>query len=138
MRNQINFNHLECFFSFAKTLSFSKTSQELKIAQPAVSKQIKALEESFSFQLFYRSRQHVQMTVKGEELYNQIWPLYNEITSRISRTMEESDELQGEIRFGCLEEVGEKVFIPALTAFRSQHPKIRFEVLFMKAFEIIE
>ena len=59
MRNGLNFNHLECFLSVAKTLNFSASAKELKIAQPAVSKQIKSLEAFFQQQL---ERQRIKTT----------------------------------------------------------------------------
>ena len=75
MRNSLNFNHLETFFTLAKSLSFSKASEILKVAQPAISRQIKSLEEHFDKQLFIRTKQTVKLTKTGEELYEQTQPL---------------------------------------------------------------
>ncbi|MBL6990704.1 MAG: LysR family transcriptional regulator [Bacteriovoracaceae bacterium] len=138
MRNVINFNHLECFFSLAKTLSFSKTAKQLMIAQPAVSKQIKALEAQFGMQLFLRTKHMVQLTATGKQLYDKIYPLYHEINSRVEDITSSVGKIKGKITFGCLEEVGEKVFIHALNEFKKQNELIQFEVKFLKAFEIVE
>jgi DNA-binding transcriptional LysR family regulator len=138
MRSNLNFNHLECFFSVAKTLSFSKTSQELQIAQSAVSKQIKALEEHFSQQLLLRTKQKVQLTSFGKELLDKIQPLYSEILSRTDDILNEAQVLHGDLKFGCLNEVGERVFIAPLAEFKTKFPKLKIEVSFLKSFEIIE
>jgi len=138
MRSPFNFNHLECFFSLAKTLSFSKTSQELMIAQPAVSKQIKSLEEQFGVQLFLRTKQKVILSSAGKNLYDSAWPLYNATCLQIKRVTSAVDEIAGKIIFGCLIEIGEKFFIHALNIFKKKYPLIQFEVRFLKAVEIIE
>lgn len=138
MRTSVNFNHLECFFSLARTLSFSKTSQELMIAQPAVSKQIKSLEQQYKVQLFLRTRQSVKLTTAGKQLYQEVWPLYNATCQSIDSVTSKVDKIAGEITFGCLGEVGEKVFIHAINKFKKQNPLISFKVKFLKTFEIIE
>lgn len=138
MRNGLNFNHLECFFSLARTLSFSKTSELLTIAQPAVSKQIKSLEEFFGQQLFLRTRQQVQLTGYGKNLFEQLSPLYAEICNRVDTIITEDDSIRGKLVFGCLSEVGERVFVKPLSLFKTEHPGITIEIRFLKGFEIIE
>ena len=59
---------LVVFRSVALHLSFRKASEELFLTQPAISAQIKALEEELGVQLFDRSRGSVQLTEAGTEL----------------------------------------------------------------------
>lgn len=138
MRNQLNFNHLEVFFSLAKTLSFSKTALELKIAQPAVSSQIKKLEESFGKQLFLRTRHSVNLTDFGKEIYQNMWPIYKSLCSKVADAINQTGDISGKISFGCLEEIGEQVFIHCLNSFKEKYKTIFFDVRFLKAYEIIE
>ena len=63
----MNFTQLECFVSLANTLNFVKTAEQLGISQPAVSKQIKALESELKAELFNRSSRSVVITQLGEE-----------------------------------------------------------------------
>lgn len=58
--------------STAKHLNFSKAAEELNIAQSAVSRQIKLLEESVNDQLIIRSSKKVLLTEKGESLLAEI------------------------------------------------------------------
>ena len=58
--------------------------------------------------------------------------------TRINEGVEATTKIEGKITFGCLEEVGEKVFIHALNKFKKINPKIVFDVKFLKTFEIIE
>ena len=56
----------------AKFLNFSKAAEELNIAQSAVSRQIKLLEESVNEQLIIRSSKKVLLTEKGEALLSEL------------------------------------------------------------------
>jgi len=65
----LDYRYLKAFLSTAEHMSFSKAAQELKIAQSAVSRQIKLLEENVGEELIVRSSKKVLLTHKGQELY---------------------------------------------------------------------
>lgn len=53
---------LECFLAVAETLNFAKAAGQLNVTQPAVTQQIRSLEEELNTQLFKRTTRVVQMT----------------------------------------------------------------------------
>ena len=53
---------LECFLAVAETLNFAKAAGQLNVTQPAVTQQIRSLEEELNVQLFKRTTRVVQMT----------------------------------------------------------------------------
>ena len=61
----MNTIQLECFLSVAEHLNFSRASEELKITQPAVSHQIRSLEEELGVKLFRRTNKSVTLTSEG-------------------------------------------------------------------------
>src|ERR1035438_223146 len=63
----LNFR-LKVFWAVAKHLSFRRAAEELYLSQPAVSLQIKALEEEVGLQLFDRSGSHISLTAAGGTL----------------------------------------------------------------------
>ena len=65
----LDFRYLKAFMLTAKYSSFSKAAEELNIAQSAVSRQIKLLEDSLSEELIIRSSKKVILSEKGKELY---------------------------------------------------------------------
>lgn len=138
MRSDINFNHLEVFITLAKCLSFSQTSQILSVAQPAISRQIQLLESYFGEQLFIRNRKNVKLTSFGKNLIKQIAPLFEEICQRIDHISNQANSLSGEIIFGCFYEVGEKIFVKALSLFHQSYPDLKINIKFLKGAEIIE
>jgi DNA-binding transcriptional LysR family regulator len=56
---------LKNFITLAETLHFTKTSEKVFIAQPALSRQIKELERSIGAQLFKRDKRNVSLTKAG-------------------------------------------------------------------------
>lgn len=68
----LDYRYLKAFMVTAKFLNFSKAAQELNIAQSAVSRQIKLLEESVGQQLIIRSSKKVLLTQQGEALIKEL------------------------------------------------------------------
>ena len=67
----MEFRYLKAFLAVAKHKNFTSAGEELNVAQSAVSRQIKLLEESLGQQLLIRSPQSVILTPAGEALYYQ-------------------------------------------------------------------
>ena len=84
-------DQLRTFQQVALTGSFTKAARELFLTQPAVSQQIKALENSYRVKLFDRSGKKVQLTNEGEALYSKINVLLNELKD-IERLFEDLSE----------------------------------------------
>lgn len=68
----MDFRYLKAFYLTGKHASFSMAARELRIAQSAVSRQVRLLEESLGFQLLLRAPGSVSLTPKGGELMAQL------------------------------------------------------------------
>ena len=68
----INLDSYNVFYAVAKSGNITKASNILHISQPAITKQIKNLEEELGFQLFIRTKRGVILTSNGEKVYEQI------------------------------------------------------------------
>ncbi|MNL65286.1 Hca operon transcriptional activator [compost metagenome] len=66
---QMNIQQLKCFVSLAETLNFSKTAEKLNLTQPAVSHNIKSLENELGILLFVRNKRTVNLTLAGNSFY---------------------------------------------------------------------
>src|ERR1700674_1752400 len=66
--NTMDFDHLTTFLEISKLGSFSRAGQKLFRSQPAVSAQIRQLEQAYGQKLFDRVGKSVKLTAAGETL----------------------------------------------------------------------
>lgn len=62
----INLNHLRVFYHTAKNLSYTKAGRDLYISQPAVTKQVHALEDYWDIKLFSKKGSRIYLTDEGK------------------------------------------------------------------------
>ena len=78
---------LRVFHSVAKHLSFTRAAEELYLTQPAITFQIRQLEEHFNTRLFDRHHNRVSLTDAGQSVFNyaeRILDLYSEAEKSIN------------------------------------------------------
>ncbi len=84
---------IQVFHAVARLLSFTKAAETLNMTQPAVTFQIRQLEEDFNTRLFDRGHNKISLTEAGQRVYE-----FSERIMNLYREMEESvRELTGEI-----------------------------------------
>jgi DNA-binding transcriptional LysR family regulator len=110
----LDFRYLKAFILTAKYASFSKAAQELNIAQSAVSRQIKLLEDSLGEELIIRSSKKVMLSEKGKELY-----LASTNFEKTSLQIFEREDKKG-INIGILEGLLNSWFTPILSEYLSK------------------
>jgi DNA-binding transcriptional LysR family regulator len=113
----LDFRYLKAFMLTAKYSSFSKAAEELNIAQSAVSRQIKLLEDSLQEELIIRSSKRVILSEKGKELY-QASLSFQKTSVQI---FEREDNLP--ISVGILEGLLKTWFTPLLSEYLKQHTR---------------
>src|SRR5262245_48364244 len=86
----MNHAQLRAFHAVALTGSFTAAARRLRVSQPAVTMQVKALEDAYGVELFRRRGRTIERT----ELANELWDL----TTRIFGTEEAAEELLGAAR----------------------------------------
>ncbi|AUN97973.1 LysR family transcriptional regulator [Bacteriovorax stolpii] len=107
----LDFRYLKAFMLTAKYASFSKAAEELNIAQSAVSRQIKLLEDSLQEELIIRSSKKVILSEKGKELY-QASQSFEKTSLQI---FQREDQLP--LSIGILEGLLKNWFTPLLTDY---------------------
>lgn len=79
----LNYHHLLYFWTVAKTGSITKAAAELRLAQPTISGQLRALEESLGEKLFQKAGRRLELTEMGRIVYgyaDEIFSLGRELT----------------------------------------------------------
>ena len=133
----VNYNHLIYFKHLAETLSFSRTAEHFKVAQPAISKTIKNLESDLGYDLFNRNNKVVTLSREGQRLYNEIIGPMTKITGALVKKSQQH-EISGEIRLGCLREYGEFKVSKLIRDFLKKYPEVRIKLVFDGDFELLK
>jgi DNA-binding transcriptional LysR family regulator len=123
----LTLRQLRVFESVARLLSFSRAAEELHLTQPAVSMQIKQLEDNVGLPLFEQLGKKIYLTDAGRELFQ-----YSRSIAQQLREMEEVfDQLKGLDRGRLVISVVStaKYFAPKLLArFQKIHPKVTVSI----------
>ncbi len=92
--------HLRTFVAVAEERNLSRASERLFTSQPAISAQIKALEETLGLELFDRTPKGMRLTAAGEELLSHAHQVLNAAGALLQQARGLHDELIGSIRIG--------------------------------------
>ncbi len=124
----LNFNQLRVFFHAAKNLSFTEAARDLFITQPAVTAQIKQLEEYCEMKLFRKKGRGVFLTDQGKTLLEYAERVFD-YEKEIEFAIEEMRELKrGVLRLGTTKTYA-RYFMPfLLTRFHQAYPRIRIHL----------
>lgn len=74
-------NQLSYFYKLAEKLNYRTAAEELLISEPALSKQIKQLENAFNFKLFNKVGRNIQLTEAGKQMALKVGQVLREIDS---------------------------------------------------------
>ncbi len=124
----INYESYKIFYHVALNQSISKAADKLLISQPAVSYQIKVLEEQLGITLFVRTKKGVTLTDEGKILYSYISKgIENFINGENALTNLKNLDY-GIIRIGASTTVSKHVLMPYLKTFHKLYPNIEINI----------
>ena len=119
---------LRVFRAVAHHLNFSRAAEELLLTQPAVTQQIKALEDEFAVPLFDRGGGRISLTPGGVALLpfaNRLKSLSDEATAAVAAAY---GEQAGELAIGASQTIGQYLLPGFIAAFLRIHPRVRITV----------
>ena len=115
---------LQVFHAVARQLSFTKAAEALFMTQPAVTFQIKQLEEHFNTRLFDRGHGRIALTPAGDivlDYAERILGLSAELDTRLK---EMTGQVAGVLLIGASMTIAEFLLPQVLGEFRARHPKV--------------
>ena len=120
----MHLKQIECFLDLSETLNFSETANNLYLTQPAVSHQIKSLEDEIGVPLFKRNKRTVELTEAGISFYDDIKDIYNRINVSIAKTKNLSTKFKSSLYIGYENNAIEMLKIPLIiSSFKNLFPK---------------
>ena len=136
--NSTNFHQLYIFYMVARLQSFSKAAQALSISQPAVSIQVRELENSLGTSLLHRMRRELRLTETGEAVFSytqRIFALADEMHSVVQ-------DIQGlhtgRLTIGSSTTPGEYILPWLIGKFRQEHSGIQVSLTIANTQAVID
>lgn len=115
---------LQVFSTVARLLSFTKAAEALHMTQPAVTFQIRQLEDYFNTRLFDRTHNRISLTNAGELVKTyaeQIISLYGEMDNEVRKL---TGDVMGPLVMGASTTIGEYVAPALLGEYQARYPEV--------------
>ncbi len=116
---------MQIFVTAADTGSFSEAGRRLQMSQPAVSMQIRSLEQRVGVKLFQRAGRHIELTEAG----NVLLPLAREMINLSIHAEETMASLKGNVvgvlRLACSTTAGKYLLPKLIAGFIEEHPDVQ-------------
>jgi DNA-binding transcriptional LysR family regulator len=129
---------LKVFRAVAKHLNFRRAAEELCLTQPAVTLQIKALEQHLGVQLFDRSGARISLTPAGTMLLKYARKIDELETAAMAALSQFAGGQRGELRIGASLTIAQYILPHLLGAFQQQHPQVRPYVTTCNTEQVLE
>ena len=127
--------HLRYFVAVAEALNFRRAAESLKVAQPALSKQIRDLEEELGARLLDRNTAGVRLTDAGAVLLNEARQILSAAQQATIAVRDAAQGRRGRIVIGNIGAMS-AAFLPSnLTAFREDFPEVDVTLREMRSAE---
>ncbi|MEM9385578.1 MAG: LysR family transcriptional regulator [Pseudomonadota bacterium] len=119
----VTLRQLSIFASAAKHASLTRAAEELHLTQPAISMQVKQLEDSVGMPLFTRNGKHIKLTEAGEEMNRYALAITRKVRE-IGQVMDDLKGLRrGTLRVGTTTTVG-MFATRAVASFYNRYPGV--------------
>lgn len=114
----------QAFVTVGRLGSFTRAAKHLNLSQPALTVQIRQLEEALEVRLFDRSTRLVKLTPVGRELAPALERVLLEIEAVMVNTRELASHMKGIVTIGALPSLSTKLIPGTIAEFQKQYPGI--------------
>ena len=129
--------HLRYFLAVGEALNFRKAAAQLRLAQPALSRQVQDLEDEIGVDLFRRSPRGVTLTAEGKLFLNEAREVLKHADESVERARALARGEYGELHVGYAQVHTVEILPPALAAFQKAVPRVKMLLHDLSRDEII-
>ncbi|MBP1762810.1 MAG: Transcriptional regulator, LysR family, partial [Firmicutes bacterium] len=120
----MNLNLFKTYIRVVETQNLSRTADDFGLSQPAITKQIQALEDMYGVLLLERSGRKLKTTEAGEILYNYSRDLVRSM-DKLDKAMEDiAEDRKGSLVMGASTIPGQYIIPALIKGFKQEHPHI--------------
>src|ERR1700722_12857867 len=125
----MDLRQLEMFDAVASNSSFTLAGQQLHVAQSAISRKIRQLEQELGDRLFTRIHKRVYLTPAGEVMLRYTRRVFQELRNATLEVTEMSQLKRGTLRIGSGMTACMYLLPPVIEKFRSRYPNVEIQVV---------
>ncbi|MEI7784437.1 MAG: LysR substrate-binding domain-containing protein [Betaproteobacteria bacterium] len=125
----MDFKQLQTFLAIAECGSATKAAQMLHIVQPAISRQMRILEDELGTSLFYRERNGMELTDAGRILLEHAKRVMRELDEARAQLQPSSSVVSGHVRLGMPASTCDLLAGELVATVKQRHPQIRMAML---------
>ncbi|MCG6901879.1 MAG: LysR family transcriptional regulator [Rhodobacter sp.] len=125
----MDWDKLRIFHAVADAGSLTHAGETLHLSQSAVSRQIRALEESLNATLFHRHARGLILTEQGELLFDATSSMYRRLDTAEARIRDSKEEAIGELRVTTTTGFGTLWLAPRLPALYEKYPDLKIDLM---------
>ena len=125
----MDWDKLRIFHAVADAGSLTHAGETLHLSQSAVSRQIRALEESLSVTLFHRHARGLILTEQGELLFDATQAMVKRLDATAARIRDSEDEVFGELRVTTTTGFGTLWLAPRLSTLYKKFPSLKIDLM---------
>jgi DNA-binding transcriptional LysR family regulator len=119
---------IRSFLSVAETLHFGRSAELIHLSQPALSLQIRALEEEVGVRLLERNRRKTTLTAAGVAFRDDAAGVVSQLDQAIRRARLAADGKLGLLRIGFISTAGNEIVPNLIRRFRESSPEVVFSL----------
>ncbi len=125
----MDWDKLRIFHAVAAAGSLTHAGDTLHLSQSAVSRQIRALEETLNVTLFHRHARGLILTEQGELLFDATQAMVKRLDAAAARIRDSEDEVFGELRVTTTTGFGTLWLAPRLPALYKKFPSLKIDLM---------
>lgn len=130
--------HLRYFVTLAEELHFSRAAEQLRIVQPALSKQIKRLEDELGVRLLHRTKRKVELTEAGELFLDEARQILKQADEAAEIAQRASRGEIGKLKVGFVGPATLDVLPKAIKVIKERYPKLHLRLRELTTSEQVE
>ncbi|OIR04339.1 HTH-type transcriptional regulator GltC [mine drainage metagenome] len=120
--------HLRYFVAVAEEENVSRAALRLHVSQPALSRQVRDLEDELGFALLHRSAKSVRLTDAGRTFLGESRAVLKRADDAVAAAMAVATGRTGELHIGYAPTPTSRLLPPALRAFQAETPEVRVKL----------
>jgi len=129
---------MRAFYAIVEEGNISHAAQRLDIAQPALSRQMKRLENSLGVQLFERGSRRIRLTDAGRVMYSRVEHILGMVDGTVREITEIGSGVAGSIRLGTITTSGAMLLPELISEFHSRYPHVTYQIWEAEGARILE